>query len=125
MLKEVTVHLHMPNSNNKSADNNFCESKTVRAVLDTSIGHADGTVSARLLFRITQWIAGHDSQRCNNRTQIREAFASLDALSPSVIHIFVSITSAVLEPSTAASATAEFERFLGSAALGACKTGGF
>ena len=44
---------------------------------------------------------------------------SLDALGPCVIKLCVADISAFLEPSTAGSATAEFARFLGGAALGA------
>ena len=46
-------------------------------------------------------------------------FASLDALSPGMIERCVAAISAILEPSTAASATAEFAGFLVGAAHGA------
>ena len=49
-------------------------------------------------------------------------FASLDALGPCMIKLRVAGISAVLEPSTAASAAAEYAGFLGSPALWACGT---
>ena len=45
-------------------------------------------------------------------------FAGLNALNPCVIEVCVAGISAVLEPSTAASATTEFAGFLDAAALG-------
>ena len=44
-------------------------------------------------------------------------FASLHALKPAVINVYVSVTSAVLEPSTARSATTDSAGFLERAAL--------
>ena len=46
-------------------------------------------------------------------------FAGLNALDPCMIKVCVTGISAVLEPSTAASATTEFAGFLDNAALGA------
>ena len=50
-------------------------------------------------------------------------FASIDALDPRVINVSVAGTTAVLEPSTAGSATTEFAGFLRGAALGTHDTG--
>ena len=49
-------------------------------------------------------------------------FARLDAFRPCVIKLVVADISAVLEPSTTASATAKFAGFLCSTALGAYET---
>ena len=64
----------------------------------------------------------------SNRTKAvcpQPTCASLKALGPGMIELCVAAISTVLEPSATASATAEFERFLGGAALGACGTDGF
>ena len=53
---------------------------------------------------------------------MRPFFAGLDALVPRVAKLAVTSTSAVSEPRTAATAAADFSRFLDGTALRACQT---
>ena len=59
--------------------------------------------------------------RCMTRNSVSPPLtcASLDALRPCMLVLCVADISAVLEPSTATSATAEFAGFLGSTTFGA------
>ena len=57
--------------------------------------------------------------KTQNSAYQQPTFASLNALGPCVVKLCVACISTVLEPSTAASTTAAFAKFLRSTTLGA------
>ena len=113
-IRGMPVGLEVRNDQqHANADSNFRETNTVFGVRGNRIGHIAREVNICLLLSSMPCL-----WRWFNRNRSRKIFADLNALGPCVIKLCVTVISAVLEPSTAASTTAAFAGFLASAALG-------